>query len=124
MDAWKEKMKRGPTGLIIYNPQGVDPMMSSQMVIGLILDILSAALIAWFLSRSTAITASYFTRVMYCAMFALFVTVFNHLINWNWMGFPMDFTTSMILDSIVGCLLAGLGIAAIVKPPTQEAASQ
>ena len=122
MDAWAEKMRRGPTGLIIYNPKGTDPMMPSQMVIGLILDILSAALIAWFLSRSTAVAASYFARVMYCAMFAIFVTVYTHLMSWNWMGFPGDFTSGMILDSIVGCILAGLGISAVVKPPKTESA--
>ncbi len=121
MDMWQEKMRQGPTGLIIYNPQGTDPMMSSQMIIGFILDILSAGFIAWFLSRSTALTAPYFTRVMYCAMFGLFVSVFTHLMNWNWMGFPADFTHGLILDGILGCLLAGLGIGAIVKPPKETA---
>jgi hypothetical protein len=122
MDAWTEKMRRGPTGLIFYDPQGSDPMMASQMVIGLILDILSAALIAWFLARSTAMTASFLARAAYCAMFAIFVSVYTHLMSWNWMGYPVDFTVGLILDGIIGCFLAGLGIAAIIKPPSAQPA--
>ncbi len=90
-------------------------MMTGHMAGGVLLDILSALVVAWFLARSTAMTSSYFSRVVYCGMFGVFVAVFTHLMNWNWMGFPMDFTSGLIIDGIVGLLLAGLGIAAIVN---------
>lgn len=122
MDTWEQKTKRGPIGIIIYNPMGADPMMPSQMVVGLILDILTALVITWFLLRSTAAASSYIARVSYCGMFGIFVSAFTHLMNWNWMGYPADFTFTLIIDGIVGCLLAGLGIAAIVKPPTSKIA--
>ncbi len=115
MDSWTKKMKRGPAGLIIYTPSGSDPVMPGQMVVGFILDILSAAIVSWFLLRSTALSSSYVARVMYCGMFGIFVSFFTHLMNMNWMGFPLDFTTGLIIDGIVGWILAGLGIAAFVK---------
>ena len=120
--AWTDKMKRGPTGLIIYNPDGTDPMMPGQMIVGLILNVLSAVLVAWLLSRSTALASSYFGRVTFCGLFAIFVTLFDYLSMWNWMGYPQDFTVALILDSFIGWLLAGLGIAAIVKSANSQGA--
>ena len=116
-NAWADKMKRGPTGLIVYNPAGSDPMMPGQMVVGLILNILSAMLVAWLLTRSTALGSSYFGRVAFCGIFAIFATLFDYLTMWNWMGYPQDFTVALILDSFIAWLLSGLGIAAIVKAP-------
>ena len=110
-------LKRGPTGMLVYDPAGSDPLMTSQMAGGLILDIFSAMVVAWFLGRSTAMNSSYISRVAYCGMFAVFVSVFTHLMNWNWMGHTMEFTVGLIIDGIIGLLLAGLAIAAIVKTP-------
>jgi hypothetical protein len=122
MAAWEQKMKQGPTGMLMYNPAGEDPMMPNQMIFGFILDVFAAMLAAWFLSRSTAVASSYFARVAYCGMLGIFVSVFTHLMNWNWMGTPADFTTGLIVDSIISWILAGLAIAAIIKSPAQQSA--
>ena len=114
-EAWLAKMAQGPTGLIIYDPGGVDPMMAGQMGIGFVIDILSALVVSWLLTRSTAFSAPYIARVMFCGMFAIFATVFDYLTMWNWMGYPADFTSALIVDALIAWLLAGLGIAAIVK---------
>jgi hypothetical protein len=114
-DAWMAKMSQGPTGLIVYNPAGVDPMMAGQMGTGIVLDILSALVVSWLLTRSTAFSSPYMTRVMFCGVFAIFATVFDYLTMWNWMGYPGDFTSALIVDALIAWLLAGLGIAAIVK---------
>ncbi len=121
-DAWNERIKQGPTGMIFYDPNGSDPMMIEQMAAGLIIDILSALVVAWLLTRSTAQTASYLTRVMFCGIFAIFATLFDYLTMWNWMGYPADFTTGLIVDALIAWLLAGLGIAAIVKAPKAQTA--
>jgi hypothetical protein len=122
MDAFAAKMKRGPTAMIIYDPAGSDLMMPRQMVVGVILDIIAACIVAWFLARSTAMSAAYIARVAYCGMFGIFVAFFTHLSYWNWMGYPGDFTSGLIVDGILSWLLAGLGIAAVVKAPKQATA--
>ena len=122
MDAYTKKYMAGPLGMIIYDPQGTDPMMVGQFIGGLIIFILSAYMAAWFLSRSTAAASSYIARVSFCGMLGIFISFFAHLSTWNWMGYPMDYTTAMVADAITGWLLAGLGIAAIVKTPASEAA--
>ena len=123
LDDWAKKYQRGPIGMIIYDPRGNDPTMSSQMLSGFVIDLLSAMLAVWLLSRSTAFTASFFSRVAYCGMLGILISVFSHLTNWNWLGYPLDYTTAMITDTVVGWLLAGLGIAAIVKAPPVKAAA-
>ncbi|HEV8538006.1 MAG TPA: hypothetical protein VGR15_03690 [Bacteroidota bacterium] len=113
------KIKRGPVGMIVYDPAGSDPMMPGQMAVGLIVNILSAWVVAWFLIRSTAVNASFISRVAYCGMFGVFVSLFAHLTNWNWMGFPVDFTSRMVIDALLSWIIAGLGIASIVKMPKE-----
>lgn len=121
MDEWEQKYKDGPVGMIIYDPEGTEPMKPDQMIIGFILGCISAFIVAWFLSRSTAAMASYFARVAYCGMFGIFIALVSHLTNWNWMGYPIDYTISWIADSIIGWILAGTVLAAIIKIQKQGA---
>ena len=113
--AWAEKYERGPIGMIMYDPQGSNPMMPMQMITGVIINILSALIVAWFLSRSTAVVSSYISRVAYCGMFGVFITVAAHLLTWNWLLQPNDWIAGLIVDDLVAWLLAGAGIAAFVK---------
>jgi hypothetical protein len=114
-DAWKKKYESGPTGMVVYDPAGSSTMMTAQMITGLVVDILAAMLAAWLLGRSTAMNASYFSRVAYCGTLGIFVSLVAYLAEWNWLGFPLPYTTAMIADAVIGWLLTGLGIGAIVK---------
>jgi len=120
MEEWSQKYQQGPVGMIIYDPDGSEPMMPAQMIVGIIISILASYLASWFLSRSTAVTSSYFARVAYCGMLGIFVSLVSHLVNWNWMGYPLDYTMAWIMDAVIGWLLAGLGIASIVKTPKPQ----
>jgi hypothetical protein len=42
---------------------------------------------------------------------------------WNWYGFPLDFTAGEAIMEIVGWFLAGLVLAAIVRPRAAVAAA-
>jgi hypothetical protein len=37
------------------------------------------------------------------------------------MGYPLDYITKWIVDCVIGFILAGLGIAAFIKPARQSA---
>lgn len=115
MADYMAKYEAGPTGMIFYDPAGRDPFMVNQMISGLLIFILSAAIVAWLLSRSTAAAESYLSRVIYCGMIGTLIAVACHLSAWNWMGYPLDWTRALMIDSIVAWLLAGMGIAAIVR---------
>lgn len=120
MNAWMEQHKRGPLGMIVFHPGGQDPMMIGQFVGGLIIFLIAAFIAAWLLSRSSAIASTYIARVAYCGMLGVFVSFVSYISNMNWLYFPMDYTTAMVADTIIGWLLAGLAIGAIVKMPKAE----
>lgn len=117
-----QKMQQGPVGMIVYDPQGMAPMMTSRFVNGLILNFAAALLAAWFLSRSTARGSPYLSRVMFCGVLGIFASFVSFLPAWNWLGYPLDYTTAMVADAVVGWLITGLVIAAIVKTPAMAPA--
>jgi hypothetical protein len=116
---WEERYRKGPIGMIVYDPAGSAPMMPVQMAIGIVINIISAFFVAWFLARSTALNAHYIKRVAYCGMYGIFLVAASTLVMWNWFNEPGDWVTSLIVDYVVGWVLAGIGIAAIMKslPP-------
>lgn len=112
----REKYKRGPIGTIIFKPDGSDPYMIQQIIVGFLISICTALLAAWLLARSTAIESSFIGRVSFCGLLGIFASLVTHATYWNWMSFPFDYTTAMILDTVVGWILAGVIIATFVKP--------
>ena len=122
MDAYTQKMEQGPVGLIIYDPQGMGQMMTSQFVSGLIIDILAALLAAWILSRSTALGSTFVARVAFCGLLGIFISLGSFLPGWNWMGYALDYTTAMAADALIGWLIVGLVIASFVKAPAEQPA--
>jgi hypothetical protein len=116
LTAWEERYRRGPMGMIVFDPKGTDPAMAGNIVVGLLIYILSALVAAWIFERSTAFTGTLFQRLSFFGMLGIFLSLATYFANWNWMGFPLGFTTSMALDTIIGWLLAGWGISLVVKP--------
>lgn len=115
MDAWTRKYEKGPVGMVIYDPAGSGMVMTGQFIVGFIIAVLSSMLVAWFLSRSTAASSTYLARVAFCGMLGIFASLVSHVTYWNWMGYPADYTSAMVVDVVLGWLLAGLGIAALIK---------
>lgn len=117
VDAWTQKYQAGPIGMIIYDPAGSSPMMPGQMVVGLIISVLTGLLGAWLLSRSTAVSSSYIARVSLFGVIGVLISLSTHIIAWNWMNYPYDYTIGLVVDSVIGWVLAGLAAAAFVKTP-------
>jgi hypothetical protein len=117
MDAYIERYSRGPMGMVVYDPKGGDPAMVSNIIIGLLIAFLAAFIATWAYQRSTAITGTFVQRLSFFGMLGLFLAVAAYFNNWNWMGYPLGYTTSMALDTIIAWLLAGLGIMLVVKAP-------
>jgi len=112
---WADKLKAGPTAMVFFNPLGTGQMRADQLIFGFINSILCALVGVWFLTRSTAYSSTYLARVAYFGMFGILVSFFVHLTNYNWFDYPADFTTAMVLDSVLNWIVAGLGVAAVVR---------
>lgn len=112
----------GPTYTIYYHREGSEPMPPSMMVKALVMNVASAGLIACLLSCTSGCCRSYFGRVGFVLGMGIFATLVSHGAYWNWMKFPDHYTLIMATDVIVGWTLAGLLIAALVRPKAEPVA--
>jgi hypothetical protein len=64
----------------------------------------------------TQVKSGYIGRVLIVTGLGLFGFVSVLISYWNWYGFPTDFTIGAALDEVIGWFLAGLVLAAIIRP--------
>lgn len=112
-EEYQERLKAGPIAVIFFTRSGTN--MTRDLVIGTLLNILTAVIASWFLARSTAFVQSYFKRVAYVAVLPVFASLAIHFQNMNWMYFPLKYTAAMSADLIIGWILGGMVIAAFIK---------
>lgn len=111
---WEAKVKAGPTGLLIVQPGGAEPMSPRQLGTEFATNILAAFLGAILLTR---ISGNYLTRVACLGLVALMSCASLTISYWNWYAFPLPFIAAELIMDLVGWLAAGLVMAAIVKGP-------
>lgn len=111
-----KRHKEGPVFNIFYNAGGFEPMPPLTMIVGFTTDLAAALIVALLLSCTGNCCTSYWRRVGFVTAFGIFLALTAHVAYFNWMRFPADFTMMFIVDAIVGWFLAGLPIAAIVRP--------
>jgi hypothetical protein len=111
--AWEAKMKQGPAGILIVHPEGAEAMSPRQLGTELATNIVSAWLAALLLAQ---VRSGFGGRVLFVTGLGLFGFVINSVPYWNWYGFPLDYTGAQAIEKIVGWFLAGLVLAAIVRP--------
>lgn len=115
MAAWAAKAKSGPSGLVIYHPAGhateMDPMTLAKEGIKQIVTVLLAA----FLLTLTTLTR-YWSRAGFIAMIGLIATLTTNTSYVIWYGFPVDYTAGYMLTEWIGYLIAGLVVAALLRP--------
>jgi hypothetical protein len=116
--AWTAKYKAGPSGLLLLQPKGGEPMTTSQLVVEF-LSTLLCALIAGFILASTV--GSFGRRVAIVMSLGLFAWLAISVSQWNWYAFPLAFVALDAIDQMIGWLLAGLLMAKMIKPANQRA---
>ena len=57
-------------------------------------------------------------------LIGLLASIMTSVPFWNWYGFPTDFTLAQIIETTVGWFLAGIALAAIVRPAAAKPAEQ
>ena len=119
-EAYAERHRQGPLGAVSYLVEGREVMPLSRLAKGFVINFASA-LIASIMLCCACGRRGYAARVAFVFGLGLFVAVSVHLIARNYMFDPLDFTLLKIGDSVVGWLLAGLAIAAVVKPRAETA---
>ena len=114
--AWQARYAQGPTGILVYHPQGEQPLSPKLLGIELLSNILAALIAAILLARTSG---SFVARVLCVALLGLFAWMSLSVSYWNWYGFPESFIAAEAIDQVVGWLFGGLALAAIVNPASR-----
>jgi hypothetical protein len=117
---YAEKYRRGPSGLLVVQPGGRDPMEPAQLAIELFADILAAGVAVFIL---VGLGGSFVARVGAVGLLGVFEWLDINVSHWNWYKFPTAFTLAALVEQLVGWTLAGLVMTLIlrVRPaPTAE----
>lgn len=119
--AWTEKWKAGPRGLLIIHPEATsaEPMGGGTLGRQFGTDACACLLVAFLISQLST-KARYSCRVGVAATAGFLSAWVICVPYWNWYGFPGNFVLAQIADRTIGFTLAGLVMAAIVKPPKAE----
>jgi len=111
---WMEKIKTGPTGILVYRPRGGEALSPRQLVTELLTNIAAILIAAWLLSQAPGL--GFGGRVLFVTLLGLFTWLMVDVSYWNWYGFPTAYTLANFVDQVVGCLLVGLLLAWAFRP--------
>ena len=114
-EQWKERAGGMAYAMVMMHPGGFHANPAVMLPRGLLIEILGALLIAWLVA-ATGPARSYAARAKVGVAMALFAGLAGPMINWNFMLAPTDWTLLLMFDMLVGWTLAGLVIAAFVRP--------
>jgi len=115
--------REGPLFSIYYHRDGLEPMMTSLLIFGFLLDFIGVALASTLLNCASDAKcfASYKARVGFVTGLGVFLGLMGHVAYYNWMHFEAYYTAMFVVDAVVGWFLVGLIVAAIIKPTGQPA---
>jgi hypothetical protein len=116
-EQWRTEM----SGIMVVHPHGRDVSFGRLLTIQAICDILLALIAAGLVAQ--ALWLPYLGRVAFVGVLGLFPFLASEFPFWNWYGFPADYTFAQLTVHVVGFLVAGLVIAAVVKGAVASRAS-
>ena len=116
----EEKMEKGPYVFAVVVPAGVGGEMASTMITGLLIQLVTAALLLILLLLIP--DEGWKLRMLAACVAAFFLSVTPALNNWNWSHFPVGFTLVAIADGVIAWTLAGFVMAKIVAAKRAPAA--
>ncbi len=113
---YRERYEAGPVALLAARVRGGNHMDPAQLLRGLIIEILNAALIAGLLALAAPGIPHFFGRFALVLGIGAAVWLGAHVPYWNWFYFPLGFTLSQLIDNTIGSALLGLWLAWILAP--------
>lgn len=115
MAAMSGKANSSPAAVVTYLGRGesfgVTPAkLAAELVLEVLLSILAAALLS--LTR----LYGFLPRLGFVVALGLFATVMTNTSNMIWFAYPLDYTLAYAATQLIGFLIAGAVIAALVRP--------
>lgn len=109
---WEQQLASGPSGLLIYKPNGGEAMSPRQLVTEFVSNVLAALFGAFVLVQ---LGGSYGRRVLSMAAIGIAAWLSISVSQWTFYGFSTPFLVGDLVDQFGGWLLAGLGMATIIR---------
>jgi hypothetical protein len=113
-EAVQKKQQEGPMVFASVALEGTKVSMKTSMIYGLILQIAGAFIISLILRGFCC--SGYFCRLFTVSLIGVLVGLLGNAPNLIWWQFSLPFTLICGLDAFIGWTIAGLLMAAIVKP--------
>ena len=114
LDDLDQTVARYPSGLLIYNAAGSRPIkMFRWLSVDFLIELAEVALAVFLLSQTRLTT--FVARVRFVLLIGIVAAIATNLSNWNWYGFPLDYTLACICIQAVGFLCAGLVAATVLR---------
>jgi hypothetical protein len=113
--AYQEKAKIMPSGFMIYHPAGEGVGMTPVMLVSEFAKETAQTLIAAFLLSLTTL-AAYLMRVGFVTLIGISAALSTNVSYLIWYRFPLDYTLGYMSIEVVSGIVAGLVIAAILRP--------
>lgn len=105
-----------PGGLLVFRPNAPTTLQTSQLVAEFVTELVEALLAAWLLAQTAIV--GYALRAGFVTVVGVVAAVVANIPYWNWYGFPLSYSLAYGFIEIVGFLVAGLVIAALLRPRT------
>ena len=110
MAAAMEKMKTGPSGILIATPDGANPLSPVQFVSQFGCDI-GAMMVAAILMAYAFAPASYWKRVCFVAALGLIPSLGTEIPYLIWYRFPADYTAAQLVVQLGSFFAGGMVLA-------------
>ena len=113
MEAHAAKIALGPYGFMVIYPNGRDVALGKRLPVEFGTNVVCALLTAILVSQ---LRPGFVVRVACATLVGILASLMTLVPYWNWYGFPTDFTLAQIIEHTAAWFLAGLVLAAIVRP--------
>lgn len=114
---WERRLANGPSGLLVYRPYGGDALSPRALVTEFASNLLAAFLGALLLVQ---LPSGFGRRVLTVMLVGVAAWLSISVSQWNWYGFSRPFVLFELIDQAIGWLLAGIGMALLVRPPRKR----
>ncbi|MEO5626627.1 MAG: hypothetical protein ABIQ70_11525 [Dokdonella sp.] len=111
--AWQQQIASGPSGLLIYKPNSAEAMSPRQLITEFVSNVLAAFFGALLLIQ---LPGGFGRRVLSMVAIGIAAWLSISVSQWAWYYFPTSFLIGDLADQFGGWLLAGIGMAAMLKP--------
>jgi hypothetical protein len=105
-----EKLKSGPSGLLVYEPPASAGLMPRQLGVEFGLEVVEALLTAVVLGLATG----FWRRLGLASVIGLVAAMATNFSYWNWYGFSLDYTLANAFTELMKFVVAGGAISLVL----------